>query len=217
MPDTPLLTAFTISFTSPLSLPCLSSKLVNSRWDITGQIRQTDYLLLPSPTPPVSPSLSLSLLLSSFHSPFSSLTFCVRAAQMRNKVAVDRSGSGRFAVMQLPGGAKGEGREGWTRGTWRKKAGRGDSSVAVLASLLPPSLFFARKLALSPSFSLFLFLSLRVCPTLFSQASLPSRHRLVFLWPHFLAGVINDLTDTLDERCRESVKQVVIKTDAISF
>lgn len=154
MPDTPLLTAFTISFTSPLSLPCLSSQLVNSRWDITGQIRQTDYLLLPSPTPPVSPSLPLSLSLSSFHSPFSSLSFCVRAAQMRNKVAVDRSGSGRFAVMQLPGGAKGEGREGWTRGTWRKKAGRGDSSVAVLASLLPPSLFFARKLAcLPPSLS----------------------------------------------------------------
>lgn len=133
-------------------------------------------------------------------------------------MAVDRSGSGRFAVMQLPGGAKGEGREGWTRGTWRKKVGRGDSSVAVLASLLPPSLFFVRKLARSPSFSLFvLFLSLRVCPILFSQASLPSLHRLVFLWPHFLAGVINDLTDTLNERCRESVKQVVIKTDAISF
>lgn len=43
----------------------------------------------------------------------------------------------------------------------------------------------------------------------------PSSHFLPR--PHLLAGVINDLTDTLDERCHESVKQVVIKTDAVSF
>lgn len=97
---------------------------------------------------------------------------------------------------------------------------RGDSSVTVLASLLPLSLFFARKLALLPpsfclSFSLFHFAFVLSRPTLFSATFLPSNHRLFFLWPHFLAGVINDLTDTLDKR--ESVKQVVIKTNAVSF
>lgn len=37
----------------------------------------------------------------------------------------------------------------------------------------------------------------------------------LFLRSHLLAGVINDLTDTLHERWRESVKQVVIKADAV--
>jgi len=37
----------------------------------------------------------------------------------------------------------------------------------------------------------------------------------LFLRLHLLARVINDLTDTLDEQCCESVKQVVIKTDAV--
>lgn len=52
----------------------------------------------------------------------------------------------------------------------------------------------------------------------FRSASLfdlfPSSNCL-FPRPRLLAGVINDLTDTLNERCRESVKQVVIKTDAV--
>lgn len=50
----------------PRSLSCLSSQLVNSRRDITGQIRQTDYpFLFPSPRVPLVPFHSLS----SFHSP----------------------------------------------------------------------------------------------------------------------------------------------------
>lgn len=60
---------------------------------------------------------------------------------------------------------------------------------------------------------------LRVCSLqirLFFVQSLSSLQPL-FLWPHLLAGVINDLTDTLDEQCCESVKQVVIKTDAVSL
>lgn len=60
--------------------------------------------------------------------------------------------------------------------------------------VLPTSAFLAR----SSSAVLPAFLS-------FLSYQLPSR-RL-----HFLAGVINDLTDTVNERCRKSVKQVVIK------
>lgn len=60
--------------------------------------------------------------------------------------------------------------------------------------------------------SVFLGSSFAVLPALLSSSShqLPS-HRL-----HFLARVINDLTDTLNEQCSESVKQVVIKADAAS-
>lgn len=46
----------------------------------------------------------------------------------------------------------------------------------------------------------------------FSPLSCPTKCRRL----HFLAGVINDLTDTVNERCRELVKQVVIKADAAS-
>lgn len=66
-------------------------------------------------------------------------------------------------------------------------------------------------LVCSPNFG-FLGSSFAVLPALFSSSShqLPS-HRL-----YFFAGIINDLTDTLNERCSESVKQVVIKADAAS-
>lgn len=60
--------------------------------------------------------------------------------------------------------------------------------------------------------SVFLGSSFAVLPVLLSSLSHQlSSHRL-----HFLAGVINDLTDTLNERCSESVKQVVIKADTAS-
>lgn len=56
---------------------------------------------------------------------------------------------------------------------------------------------------------------------LFLARSLPSPplppSLTFFLQSHLLAGVINDLTDTPDERSPESVKQVVIKVDAVSL
>lgn len=112
-------------------------------------------------------------------------------------MAVNRPGSGRFIMISRDMRSKGE------EGEQEKRARRDD--FVLLVPLLAVGF---RKLALS---AFVLFRSV-----FFSTDFFPPPQPL-FLQPHLLAGVISDLTDTLDERCSESVKQVVIKTDAISL
>lgn len=158
----------------PILLPfppaLLLPQLVNSRRDITEQIRRTDYLLfLPSSPAPFSfHSISLSLFHSPSHFLSAASTFsCPFGSQTRNKVAVDRPGSGRFAAVPASRRYKEQAGKGGTWGQERRARGEqgkgekrtrgGDPIVAPVLRpawpfLLPPSsrrpLFFVRKLAL---------------------------------------------------------------------
>lgn len=178
---------------SPIDLSSLhhsvvSSKLVNSQRDISEQIRQIDSF------PPLSHPLPFFLLFT-----FSSvgLHFCVPLALKRE--------------VKWPWIGQEVGVSSWCRfqETCRLRRKKGDVEKRARRGLCrsPPRHYFSQ-----PG-------SLRVCSLqirLFFTRSLSSLQPL-FLRPHLPAGVINDLTDTLDERCRESVKQVVIKTDAVSL
>lgn len=113
---------------------------------------------------------------------------------------MNRPGSGRFIMMQISRDMQSEAREG--------EPGKKRARQGGLRRFLPPS---PRRLLFAT------WLSPRLFPSdLFFVRSFSSLQPFLPR-PHLLAGVINDLTDTLDERCRESVKQVVIKTDAVSL
>lgn len=97
--------------------PCLSSsQLINSRRDITEQIRQTDYL----PTL-LSLSVSFSSSFSSSLSLFRATFLCPFNSQTRHKVAVNRPGSGRFAVMPASRRYKEQGESSERRRIGRRK------------------------------------------------------------------------------------------------
>lgn len=155
------------------------------------------------------PSLSLSL---SFFFLRSTLFLYSLDAQTRNKVAVNRPGSGRFAPRcSFQEARRHEGARGWKRGGARKIKTRE-------ARLDRRSRSHCRCFSSLANCSLRVSVSCKSVAVFSPISRLPSLRRpSLFPAPPFLAGVINDLTDTLDERCHESVKQVVIKADAVSL
>lgn len=137
---------------------------------------------------------SVPSVLSSFHFSFAGSPFCTPLTLKRG---IKRPWIGQEVgvslLVQIPKEMQSKGKKGYDERilSWSF------SSPLLFTNWLSPRLF-------------------SLSPFLFFVQSLFSR-KPFFLRLHLLAGVIKDLTDTLDEQCRESVKQVVIKTDAVSL
>lgn len=115
-----------------------------------------------------------------------------------------------------------EEREGEEGEEDEKRIQRGDSAPRSSLFFVPVvmPLPYCRFSSFANWLSMWFVLS---APALFSPISIhhppflsSSSLQVPFHRPHLLARVINDLTDTLNEQCFESVKQVVIKADAAS-
>lgn len=136
----------------PYSVVSLQSSLILGG-DIT-EIRQID-------SPPFR---------SFFFSLFLRLTFlCLFESQTRNKVAVNRPGSGRFIMMQR------HAERGGRRGTRKKRAGRGNFVILVLllaVAFRKPALFLSPRLFSSDSS---LFRPISFLPSAALSLASPSR------------------------------------------